>query len=330
MTVVPAPGMSGIWATTACRCARPAAARAGDPRPGTTMAWLHALTLLGFSALRAGQLRSPTRSSRMCLPGAQELGRSELGRLGHPQYRRVAHDRGDLRYRPDADRSGDRLFEAAECPFGVIEAQAGLALMRSKRGIFQAAACWRDASGPGDELGLGDALEGLGDIAIALHRWEWAARAAERGRGSPGTTGVAPSVRACAIRSHLRTFGPLSTPPLRDSLGRGGRCSTSEAACAGLRVYRRAIACRPPPANLVSNRFGLTRRELQVLELVAARRTNRQIAETLVHQHPHGQAPSLDGLRQVGGRIARRSRGVPPGAGRSLRFPVLPEPPPWL
>jgi DNA-binding CsgD family transcriptional regulator len=62
---------------------------------------------------------------------------------------------------------------------------------------------------------------------------------------------------------------------------RGRRCSADEARVLAYSYISELSSQRAVPATSVPNRFGLTRRELEVLELVAAHHTNRQIAETL-------------------------------------------------
>jgi DNA-binding CsgD family transcriptional regulator len=148
----------------------------------------------------------------------------------------------------------------------------------------QAVECWCKRMGPGwDEPGTRTALEGLVDVAIACCCYEWAARllgAAEAQRNRMGVQ-IRPAARA-RYEQTLETVRVSLDPELfRTAWDDGRRRSAGEA-----RDLARASAeflggAAPTPATTIANRYGLTRREREVLELVAVNRTNRQIADAL-------------------------------------------------
>jgi DNA-binding CsgD family transcriptional regulator len=85
----------------------------------------------------------------------------------------------------------------------------------------------------------------------------------------------------------------------------GRRCSASEARALGYAFADDVAAADRPLPELVPNRFGLTRREIEVLELVAAQRTNRQIADALFISLPTVKRH----LTTVFGKLGVDSRG---------------------
>jgi non-specific serine/threonine protein kinase len=245
---------------------------------------LYALILLGFSAYEQDNFDLADEIWHDARSRAQALEDLTWEAWTIRNLGRVAHDRGDLAAAQTLNQQAITLFEKAECPFGVIETQAGLALIAFEHGkILEAAACWRARMGSGDHLGLGAALDGLADIAVRLQHWEWAAlmlSAAEMHHMRRGTQ-IRPVVRPHFDGYVAIVRSALDPPILTAAWERGRRCSAGEARTLAYSYISELSAQAPLPATPAPNRFGLTRRELQVLELVAANRTNRQIAETL-------------------------------------------------
>ena len=245
---------------------------------------LYAILLLGFSAYEQGNFDLADEIWHDARARAQVLGDAIWEAWTIRNLGRVAHDRGDLVAAQTLNQQAIALFETAECPFGVIETQAGLALIAFERGeIIQAAAFWRARMASGDLLGLGAALDGLADIAVRLQHWEWAAlllSAAEMHHMRRGTQ--TRPVERPRFDGYVDTVRSALDPLiLAAAWERGRRCSADDARTLAYSYIGELSAQAPLPAMPVPNRFGLTRRELQVLELVAAQRTNRQIAETL-------------------------------------------------
>lgn len=255
------------------------ATRAGD-RYGI----LHALTLLGYSAYEQGNFALAEETFQNVRARAEEIGDPIWVAWATRSIGRVAYELGDLATAQTMNQRAIAQFETADCPFGAIEAQAGNALIAFKRGeIAQAAECWRQRIGPGDELGLGAAVDGLTDIAIRLQHWEWAAlllSVAEMHHVRRGTH-IRPVARP-RFDGYVDTVRSALDPPiLMAAWDRGQRCSADEARTLAYSYISELSAQPPVPATPGPNRFGLTRREFEVLELVAAQRTNRQIAESL-------------------------------------------------
>lgn len=245
---------------------------------------LYALFLLGFSAYEQDNLSLAEEIWHGARARAQELGDSIWEGWAIRNLGRVAQERGDLSAAQTLNQQAIVLFERAECPFGVIETQAGLATIAFELGeIMQAAAFWRTRMSSGDHLGLGAALDGLADVAVRLQHWEWAAlllSAAEMHHVRRGTH-IRPEARP-RFDGYVETVRSVLDPAvLGAAWERGRRCSADEARVLAYSYISELSSQRAVPATSVPNRFGLTRRELEVLELVAAHHTNRQIAETL-------------------------------------------------
>lgn len=246
---------------------------------------VHARTLLGFSAHEQGNFGLASEIFEDVLARAQELENLSWVAWATRNIGRVAHELKDFDTAQTMNERAIAMFGEANCPYGAIEAQMGMALIAKQRGEFgPAAVCWRNRMGPGwDEPGLRLASEGLAEIAVALQCWEWAARllgAAEVQRERMGIQ-VRPAARArfdCTLEAVRSALTPIALATAWD-LGR--RCSASEARALAYAYVEELSSQLESGPNQVPNRFGLTRRELEVLELVAAGRTNRQIAEAL-------------------------------------------------
>jgi ATP/maltotriose-dependent transcriptional regulator MalT len=139
--------------------------------------------------------------------------------------------------------------------------------------------------GPGwDEPALQAALEALAAIAVAEQRWDWAAQllgAEEVQRERMGVPHVRPGKRARFDRMVQTVRAALDPAIGQAAWDSGRRCSASEARALAYAYIEDRVDVPEPATPTDPNRFGLTRRQLQVLELVAAERTNRQIADTL-------------------------------------------------
>ncbi|HET9661411.1 MAG TPA: LuxR C-terminal-related transcriptional regulator [Thermomicrobiales bacterium] len=246
---------------------------------------VHAQTLLGFSAHEQGNFGRASEIFEDVLARAQELGDLSWVAWATRNIGRVAHELQDFDTAQTMNERAIAIFGEAPCPYGAIEAQMGMALIAKQKGEFgTAAVCWRNRMGPGwDEPGLRIALEGLAEIAVALQRREWAARllgAAEVQRERMGIQ-VRPAARArfdCMLESVRSALIPIALATAWDI---GRQCSASEARSLAYAFVEELVHELESAPTAVSNQYGLTRRELEVLELVAAGRTNRQIADAL-------------------------------------------------
>jgi non-specific serine/threonine protein kinase len=247
---------------------------------------VHARTLLGFSAYEQGNFGYATDIFQDVLARAQELGDLSWIAWATRNLGRVAHDLEDFETAQMMNERAIEIFGQANCHYGALEAQTGLARIAFEKGKFkQAAVYWKDRMGPGwDEPALQAALEALAAIAVAEQRWDWAAQllgAEEVQRERMGVPHVRPGKRARFDRMVQTVRAALDPAIGQAAWDSGRRCSASEARALAYAYIEDLVDVPEPATPTDPNRFGLTRRQLQVLELVAAERTNRQIADTL-------------------------------------------------
>ncbi|MBA3517606.1 MAG: AAA family ATPase, partial [Rhizobiales bacterium] len=169
--------------------------------------------------------------------------------------------------------------------YGPALVQSGMAVVALKRGEHaRAAALWQERLGlTWDAWGLRWCLEGLAEIAVASGEHERAARllgAAEAARERQGVA-LVPGLLPRYEKDMAATRAALGEEAFAAAWNNGRRLSPEEARAEAALVAREPTsgAEREPITSVTVH--GLTPRELDVLRLVAAGHSNREIAEAL-------------------------------------------------
>jgi DNA-binding CsgD family transcriptional regulator len=134
-----------------------------------------------------------------------------------------------------------------------------------------------------DDWGLRWCLEGLGAIALACQEAACAARFLGAAAAHCQRMGVdyTPAQQAHINQMIEQVRISLGETALWNAWAAGWRWPAAEARAAGIR-FAREIALRPRPEKVASDpALGLTRRELEVVRLVATGRSNQEIADML-------------------------------------------------
>ena len=166
-------------------------------------------------------------------------------------------------------------------------------------------AATRDAYGQSGWLAA-SAAHAAGAIDLAAGD-PWAALASLRRARSEWQELEAPYEDACArvlVGLACRAVGDEDTAGLELEAAR--RSFASLGAATDLARVETLLAGAAPP----SETHGLSPRELEVLRLVAAGRSNREIAAELVHQRAHRRPPPPEHLRQAARLLPHRRRRV--------------------
>ncbi len=219
--------------------------------------------------------------------------RAELGyrRLHNPQGSAwvrydlglLARDRGDLGVAEQLLRKSLREFRELEYPWAVSFAAWGLAVVLCARGAVDEAASLLSEALAGyrelyDPRGVAQCLEALAFVACERARHAAAARllgyASALRRHLAAPLPEADQSRTAAVEAVLiRALGPAAAERGRQD---GRLMSAANAYELGHSVANRVVVADPAVPSTV-----LTRREVQVVELVASGRTNRQIGTVL-------------------------------------------------
>ncbi len=182
---------------------------------------------------------------------------------------------------------------------GRLESMVALALAECHRADGDAAPdAWRAAVDAADRAGI------VWPIAYARFRLAESLLGARAPRRD---------AEAALVAAHAVADG-LGAGPLRgwiEGLARRARVRIAEPAAIGAVAAIDGVvdADLPSAAAVALDGLGLTRRELEVLPLVAAGHTNKRIARDPVHQREHGRRPRVEHPRQAGSRH-------PDGSGR--------------
>ena len=218
--------------------------------------------------------------------------RAELGyrRMHNPQGTAwvrydlglLARDRGDLAVADRLLRESLREFRDLDYPWAVSSAAWGLAVVLCARGsVDEARALLGEALTLAHDLhdahGVTQCLEALAQVACGRAEHVTAAMllgyTAARRRHLEAPLSEADRTRTAALEAALvRAMGPAAERARRD----GRLLGTQQAVALGHAVADGQIAVNPSAPSTV-----LTRREGQVVALVAAGRTNRQIGSAL-------------------------------------------------
>jgi non-specific serine/threonine protein kinase len=180
-------------------------------------------------------------------------------------------------------------FDAAESWFGKGIALAQLAKVARTRGEFGRAQVlfaeslalrWQN----GDKVGIADCLQGLGRVAALTDQLEQAARlfgAAEALREAIGAP--TPRFHTRYDQAVAKIRAGLGEAAFAESWAAGRAASLPDAVAEGLQLPPRASAEDVATGTKhLSNSFGLTPREVEVLRLITLGQSNPAIAEALV------------------------------------------------
>jgi predicted ATPase/DNA-binding CsgD family transcriptional regulator len=244
---------------------------------------LHALTVLGFSAHEQRHYERAIDLFETVRARALDLGAPIWVAWATRNIGRARYEMGEMTASETLLQQAIVLFVESGCPYGATEAQAGLAQIAFERGQYaRAARHWVDRMGSGwDEPGLRIALEGLIEVTVSLGEWAWAARllgAAEVHRERLGVH-MRPAQRQQLDRTVERVHAGLDQSGFMGCWAEGRRCSADDARALAITF---ADAMTSSPIGSISVPCpALSRREREILQLVAAGQTNRQIADAL-------------------------------------------------
>ena len=178
------------------------------------------------------------------------------------------------------------LFRQEGLRFGAAFALTNLAEIALARGdLARATALWQDWIDhlSGNVLRLPHFLRGLAEIAAASGQTRWAARllgAEEAHRKQLGTT-LMPSVVARHEQNVADIRAALGEDAFAAARAEGRRLCAEEAQAEAVRVVDAIVAALEPKQSRDRGDHTLTPRELEVLRLLAAGHSDRQIAAAL-------------------------------------------------
>jgi predicted ATPase/DNA-binding CsgD family transcriptional regulator len=252
---------------------------------GDRRAMVHALTLLGWIAEEQGRFSQ----ARAFHEEALALGRP----LGDPAWTAWSlRNIGAQAFLMGEPGVAQRLMEEALAifrqegyRFGAAYALTDLADIALRRGEYaRAAKYWQESLGQSwDVSGLSGCLEGLAEIAVACEEPEWAACLLGAAEVNRERTGLAHAPRKAS--EYQRMVTDLRSAPgevgLAVAWAEGRQMSADEARAKAVRVADAISATPGREAASAAETHGLTARELEVLRLLAAGRSNHQIGEAL-------------------------------------------------
>jgi non-specific serine/threonine protein kinase len=246
----------------------------------------HALTILGFVAGDRGDYARATAlfdevlamGPGLALPSRTAWTMRNLGRL--------ALLSGDIKAATDWQEQALAIFRQEDHRFGVAYVLSELADIALARGEFsRAGVLWRERLGlTWDLYGLYWALEGLAAVAVAQGQPQQAARflgAAEAHRERMGIV-QAPRRLPQYEQTVAATRASLDKATLSDAWSEGRRWSAEAARAEAIQIAEAAAQLADLSVTpRAGNGTGLTRRELEVVRLVASGHSNREVADTL-------------------------------------------------
>jgi DNA-binding NarL/FixJ family response regulator len=209
------------------------------------------------------------------------------------------------------------LFRQEGLRFGAAFALTNLAEIALARGdLARAAALWHDWVGhlSGNVVRLPHVLRGLAEIAAASGQTRWAARllGAEEAHREQIASTLMPSQVVGYEQTVEDVRAALGEVAFAAAWAEGRRLSAEEAQAEAVRVAD-AIATAPAPQRPpAGDDHGLTPRELDVLRLLAAGHSDRQIAAALsISRKTAGNhVSSILAKLGVGGRTAAAALAV--------------------
>jgi len=243
-----------------------------------------ASAFLGHVARARGQWDEAAAWYHRAGEGFDRLGIPESVAWSQHDLGLLARDRGDLAGAVALFRASLREFRNLGYPWAVAWSAWGLGTALSAQGatdearalIGEALRIYRELDDP---RGVAQCLEALAAIAVELARFQTAARLigaamVHRARLAAPPPDVEQESISAIERTLARSLGPETAEQLRLA---GRAMPSDEAAELGLAVATGSAPADPERAKQVP----LTRRERQVVALVASGRTNRQIGRVL-------------------------------------------------
>jgi DNA-binding NarL/FixJ family response regulator len=258
-------------------------ARASGDRWGTA-ATLQSLVVLAIADGRNDEARSYGEES---LAIFESLGMPERISDLRCSLGRAAYARSDLDVAFDYLTTSLALARECEDWFSIGQALTALALVNVDRGELEPAAAhfgealstWLEM---GSKDGIANWLAGVATLATARRSWEMAARlfgAVSAMQVMVGTESRVEHVRHLKAERAVADHDSEAFSRAYEA-GRGLRLEEVIAEAAGSLTLVSTAVPPPSPAS-VANSYGLTPRELEVLQLVADGSSDREVAETL-------------------------------------------------
>jgi len=243
------------------------------------------LNLLGMLERGRGEFERAALLHQEALVLFRELGEPFWVALVQCDLGALAHWQGDDARALALLREAEAGFRALDDPWGLGVALSFLALVTGDRGDYVEAAAmylesltrWRQV---GSKEALIDSLARIGTLAVAAGRPTAGARllgAAEAQFQALGYVVEQPE-QARYERAAASARGALGGEAMASALASGRRLSLDEAVAEALKIVSE-------PAFSAAAPFGLTPREVEVLRLLAAGRSDREIAATLFLSH---------------------------------------------
>ena len=284
----------------------------GDP-----VAVVHALTLLGFVAQEQGQIARSRAYHEEALALGRHLTDSAWSAWSMRNIGALAHLNDD---RETAERWLEEalaLFRQGGQRYGAAITLSDLGGIALRRGAYARAAELRQEwlGQTWDAQGLRHCLERLVEVAVACREMGRAARLLGAAEAHRARLGVALVPRQVSVyeRNVADVRSALGEVVFATAWAEGRRLSPDEARAEAFRAIRAIQGAHGSGSPAQVANHGLTRRELDVLRLVADGRSDREIAEGLfiglgtVRTHLGNAFGKLDvGSRTAAVAVARR------------------------
>jgi predicted ATPase/DNA-binding CsgD family transcriptional regulator len=246
-----------------------------------------ALTLLGLAAEERGRYAEAQAHHQDALRLYRTLGDRVWLPLALNHLGVVAYEQGDIERAMHRFEEALASFRAAGNTFGIGVVLVNLAKLERERGDFARAADlfaeslalrWEQ----GDRMGIAGCLRGLASVAAMTHRHERAARLFGAAEAVRETLGLPPPRHHAQYgQAVARARAGLGDEAFAAAWAAGRALPLADAVAEAMTARPEAAAGDLPAPLRRAERFGLTLREVEVLRLVRAGLSNREIAERL-------------------------------------------------